>query len=88
MLYEVITIEKGAVVKDSIIMPGSHIKSGTIVEYAIVGEDCVIEENVIVGERPENFEDKSEWGIAVIGHNVSISSGTKIFPKQIVSENI
>jgi len=88
MIFEGVTIEKGAVVRDSIIMPGSYIKSGAVVEYAIVGEDCVIEENATVGARPENIVNKNEWGIAVIGHNINISSDTKVLPKQIISESI
>jgi len=88
MIFEGVTIEKDAIVKDSIIMPGAHIKSGALVEYAIVGEDCVIEENAVIGARPENIVNKNEWGIAVIGHKIRISSNTKVLPKQIISESI
>ncbi|NLP26235.1 MAG: glucose-1-phosphate adenylyltransferase [Clostridiales bacterium] len=88
VIFSGVTIEEGAVVKDSIIMPGSVVKSGAIVEYAIIGEDSVINSNSKIGIRPELVDNKDEWGIAVIGHNVSISEGTKILPKQIISESI
>lgn len=88
VIFTGVTIEKDAVVKDSIIMPGSVIKSGAVVEYSIVGEDCVVEEYATIGARPETISDKSEWGVAVIGHNVTVSEGAKVLPKQIVSENI
>ncbi len=88
IVFAGVTIEQGAVVRDSIIMPGSVIKSGAVIEYAIVGEDCVIEEYATVGARPETISDKSEWGVAVVGHNVTVSEGAKVLPKQIISENI
>lgn len=59
-----------------------------MIEYSIVGEDCVIEEYATVGARPETISDKSEWGVAVVGHNVTVSEGAKVLPKQIISENI
>lgn len=88
VIYEGVTIEKGATVTDSIIMPGSIIKSGAVVEYAIVGENCVVCENAQIGTRPEAVENRDDWGIAVVGHNITISENAKVLPKQIISENI
>lgn len=80
-------IEEGATVNYSIVMPGTVIKKGAVVEYSIVGEDCVINENAKIGLSPEMFENRDEWGIAVIGHNVEISEGAKVLPKEIISKN-
>ena len=80
-------IEEGATVNYSIVMPGTVIKKGAVVEYSIVGEDCVINENAKIGLSPEVFENRDEWGIAVIGHNVEISEGAKVLPKEIISKN-
>lgn len=88
VLFAGVTIEEGAVVRDSIIMPGAVIKKNSIVEYAIIGEDVVVEENVVIGERPEMIDDKSQWGIAVVGPDVTVSAGTVIKPKQMVAGNI
>lgn len=88
IIYEGVTIEPGAIVSDSIIMPGSVIKSGAIVEYAIVGENCVIGKDAKIGLRPETVDNRDDWGIAVVGHNIIISENAKVLPKQIVSENI
>jgi glucose-1-phosphate adenylyltransferase len=88
VIFSGVTIEEGAVVKDSIVMPGSVVKSGAIVEYAIIGENSLVCSNSKVGIRPELVENKDEWGIAVIGHNVTISEGTKILPKQIISQSV
>lgn len=82
------TVEEGAVVNYSIIMPGTVIKSGAVVEYAIVGEDCVVHENAKIGLSPETVENRDEWGIAVVGHNVEISEGAEVLPKQIISKNV
>lgn len=88
VIYEGVTIEAGATVTDSIIMPGSVIKSGAIVEYAIVGENCVVESGAQIGARPETIENRDDWGIAVVGHNITISENAKVLPKQIISENM
>ena len=88
ILYEGVTVEAGATVTDSIIMPGSVIKSGAIVEYAIVGENCTVEAGAQIGARPETVENRDDWGIAVVGHNITISENAKVLPKQIISENM
>ena len=88
MIFEGVTIEKGAVVKDSIIMPGAHICAGANIEYAIIGEDSKIGENSTIGARPEDVINKNEWGVAVVGHRINISPNAKVLPKQIISESI
>ncbi len=88
VLFAGVVVEEGAIVRDSIIMPNSVIKKGAIVEYSIVGENCVVGEKAKVGERPECIEDKSKWGVAVIGHNVNVSSNAVAEPKAMISKDI
>ena len=88
VIFSGVTIEEGATVKYSIVMPGSVIKSGSVVEYAIIGEDCTIENNAKIGLSPETVENRDDWGIAVVGHNVTVSSGKSVEPKQIIADNI
>lgn len=88
VLFAGVTVEEGAVVNYSIIMPGAVIKSGAVVEYAIVGSDSVIESDAHIGKSPESAEKSDNWGIAVVGHNVTVSSGKSVDPKQIIGENI
>ena len=88
VFFSGVTIEEGATVKYSIVMPGSVIKSGSVVEYAIIGEDCTIENNAKIGLSPETVENRDDWGIAVVGHNVTVSSGKSVEPKQIIADNI
>lgn len=83
-----VTIEEGAVVTSSILMPGATVKSGAVVEYAIVGENSVVESGAHIGASPESIENKDEWGVAVVGHGVTVSGEAVVFPKQIISENI
>ncbi len=88
VLFAGVIVEEGAIVRDSIIMPNSVIKKGAIIEYAIVGEDCVIGEGAHIGERPELVEDKSQWGVAVIGHHVNVSDNAVAPPKAMISKDI
>lgn len=88
VLFAGVTVEEGAVVRDSIIMPGSVVKKGALVQYAIIAENTVIGENAKVGERPELVEDKSQWGVAVIGNGVTVGKGAVVPPKAMIESDI
>ena len=83
-----VTIEAGAEVRYSIVMPGTVIKAGAVVEYAIVGENCVIGENAHIGGKPEDYPNRDEWSIAVVGHNITVGKGKSVAPKAILSESV
>lgn len=83
-----VTIEEGASVKYSIVMPGTTIKKNAVVEYAVIGENCVVESDAMIGMNPESVPNRDDWGIAVLGHNITISSGKRVLPKEIISENL
>jgi glucose-1-phosphate adenylyltransferase len=88
VIFSGVTIEEGAVVNYSILMPGTVVKSGARVEYAIVGENCVVESGATIGCTPESVENRDDWGIAVVGHNVTISENKAVLPKEIISEDV
>ena len=88
VLFAGVSIAPGAVVKDSIIMPGARVEEGAVVQYAIVSENAVIGKNAVVGARPEDIEEKDEWGIAVIGDNVKIGAGAVVPPKAMIDKDI
>ena len=88
MISDGVTVEEGAEILDSILMPGAVVKKGAKVEYAIVGENTVIGENAQIGARPETIEDKDSWGVAVVGNNLTVSDGSVVAPKAIIYENI
>ena len=76
-------VEKGAVVKDSIVMSYTHIKQGAILDRVILDKYVVVGNNTILGYGDDNTPNKIEpdklnTGITVVGKNVSIPSGIKI----------
>ena len=88
VLFPGAVVEPGAVVRDSILMPGAVVKKNAIVEYAIIAENVVIEEGAKVGDRPENWEDKSKWGVAVVGENVHISPKAVVPPQAMIEQDV
>ncbi len=73
-------VAEGAIVEDSVIMPNTVIESGAIVRHAIVGEDCRICSNAVVGGAFAEGEAKE---ISVIGKNKTIEVNQCIKPGEI-----
>ncbi len=88
VLFAGVKIGKGAVVRDSIIMPGAVIEDGAEVHYSIVAEDVVIKKGAKVGERPENLTSTEGWGISVLGEGITIGEGASIGPKVMVEKDV
>jgi glucose-1-phosphate adenylyltransferase len=86
VVFEGVTIEKDATVKYSVIMPGATIKSGAVIEYSIIGENSIVNSGAVIGASPEETENKDEWGISVIGHNVTIEESAVVKPKEMVPD--
>lgn len=87
VLFSNVTIAPGAVVNDSILMPGVVVEEGAVIQYAIVSENAVIKKNAVVGARPEDIENKEDWGVAVVGDNRTIGEGAVVAPKEMVYED-
>ena len=83
-LFAGVYVAPGAVVRDSIIMPGSRIEEGATVQYAIVAENSVVGANSVVGQRPEDMENKEDWGVAVIGPGCTLAPDTVVPPKAMI----
>ena len=89
ILFSNVTVEEGAVVRYSIVMPGTTVKSGAVVEYSIVAENTVIEEGAHVGNSPEEMKDcLDDWGIAVVGENLTIGKNSVVKAKQMVDTDV
>ena len=84
VLFAGVYVAPGAVVRDSIIMPGSRIEEGATVQYAIVAENSVVGANSVVGQRPEDMENKEDWGVAVIGPGCTLVPDTVVPPKAMI----
>ena len=87
ILFPGVTVEQGAVVRDSILMPGARVKAGAVVQYAIVAEHAVIEEDARVGARPEDTPEKGAWGVAVVGAGLNIGKGAVVAPNEMVEKD-
>ena len=88
ILFAGVVVEKGAIVHDSIVMPGSVIKAGAVVEYSIVAENVVVGENAKIGCRPENVEDKDNWGVTVIAKGIQIGKNVTVPAKAMIEKDI
>lgn len=76
-------IEEDVEIIDSVIMPGAVIKKGSVIKYAIIGEDVTVERNCHIGDSPEYY-DKDEWGISVIGKGETVSGNSVIKPGTVI----
>lgn len=77
-----VTIEEGAVVRDSIIMQNTVIKAGTEVNKAIIAENCEVgkDAHIGMGEFAESLLDKKVYAfdLVTIGENSIIPDGVTI----------
>ena len=84
-----VTIEKGAVVRDSIIMKHTHIGAGSQIDKSIIAESVDIGENVVtgVGEEAPNVLKPAVYGfgLVTIAENSVIPSGVKIGKNTAIS---
>lgn len=88
VLFAGVTVGVGAVVKDSIIMPGAVIDDNAVVQYAIIGENAHISSGAVIGKRPEEVENKNEWGIAVVGGGLTVGKNATVSAKEMIYNDI
>lgn len=84
ILFSGVTIGNGATINSSIIMPGAVIEEGATVQFAIIAENTVVRKNAVVGAKPEDCENRDDWGIAVVGENSVIDEGAVVKPKEMI----
>ena len=87
ILFKNVTVEEGATVEYSLVMPGAVIKSGAKVRYSIIAENVTVEEGAVIGADPREVE-SSQWGIAVVGDNLTVGKNAKISPSKMVTEDV
>ncbi|MGN0153953.1 MAG: glucose-1-phosphate adenylyltransferase [Lachnospiraceae bacterium] len=77
-----VTIEKGAIVKDSIIMNNTVIGAGSVVNKAIIAENVVVGKNVELGVGEEAVNEYKpqiySFGLVTIGENSTIPDNVKV----------
>ena len=75
------TIGKGALVEDSVVMPGVVIESGAIVRHAILGENSHISRNCVVGSA---FGPKDKRKISVTAKGAVLAENATLVPGDMV----
>ncbi|MEG2421062.1 MAG: glucose-1-phosphate adenylyltransferase, partial [Oscillospiraceae bacterium] len=86
VLFHSVTVEEGACVRYSILMPGTTVKAGAVIEYSIVAENAVIGENARVGTPPNSMN--PDWGISVIAGDVKVGQGAVVPAHAMVTKNV
>ena len=84
ILFSDVTAEEDAQVCYSVVMRNAKIGRGAKVRYAIVADNAVIEDGAVVGAPPEDYPDRDNWGIAVVGQGAVVRSGEVVLPKQML----
>ena len=88
VIFAGVTIEEGAEIVQSILMPGSVVRKGAKVQYAILAEDVEVCENAVVGEAPEEIDDLSRWGVAVVASGIKVGKGGKVLAKGMIEADV
>ena len=79
LLSNNVKVEKGAIIKDSVIFENTVIKEGAIINHSIVANDVVVGKNAIIGEDKENSSK-----IAVVGEGFNVLNNQRIEAGEIV----
>ena len=72
-----VTVEKGAQVKDAVILANSVIKAGAKVSYSIIDENVTIGENATVG-----VEKNAKAEIVVLGRDIKVADSVQVLSGQ------
>ena len=83
-------IEKGAEVKDCVLMGNTVVKAGAKVNYSIIDEEVTIGKNAVVGdviEKASKLEGKTS-GITVLGRGITVGDGKSVPAGEIIDKNV
>lgn len=84
VLFAGVTVEEGAVIEDSILMPYASVGKNARVKKAIIGENASVGENAEVGLKADSSVDNSLTGdIALIAGDVKLEKNSSV-PKGAV----
>ncbi len=85
VLSNQVTIEEGAEVEYSVLMPGAYVEKGAKLRFAMVGEDARIAAGAQVGAEPDGSE---TWGIATVGPGITVGPGAVVKPGAMLYESV
>ena len=75
------TIGEGALVEDSVVMPGVVIEPGAIVRHAILGEDSKVCRNAVVGG---SFDPEEKKQISVTSKGAVVQANSVLLPGEMI----
>ncbi len=85
VLSNQVTIEEGAEVEYSVLMPGAHVEKGAKLRFAMVGENARIAAGAVVGTEPDGTDG---WGIATVGPNITVGAGAVVKAGAMLYESV
>ena len=85
VLFSGVEVDEGASAEYSVLMKNVRIGKNAKVRYAILADDVIVEDGAIIGDSPEQYPNRDEWGIAVVGQGAVIKSEQIVLPKQMIS---
>ena len=78
-----VVVEKGAVVKDAVVLANSVIRAGATVSYSIIDENVTVGKNAVIG-----VEKNPKAEIVVLGRDITVGDGVKVLNGQKNEKNI
>ncbi len=75
------TVGKGALVEDSVVMPGVVIEPGAIVRHAILGENSRVCRNCVIGGA---FAPDEKKEISVTSKGAVLEAGSVLLPGEML----
>ena len=83
-------IEKGAEVKDCVLMGNTVIKTGAKVNYSIIDEEVIIGKNAVIGDIMEKASkiDNKTSGITVLGRGIFVGDGMSVPAGEIIDKSV
>ena len=88
VIFAGVTVEEGAEIVQSILMPGTVVRKGAKVQYAILAENVEVQEGAVVGEAPEEINDLSRWGVAVVASGITVGKDAKVLAQAMIEEDV
>jgi len=83
LIFPGVTVEKGAVVRDSIVMQDTMVGESCRVEYSIIDKQCQLGAGALIGTGSsatanKKFPGHLDCGITVVGKGVAVPGGVRV----------
>jgi len=87
-----VRVERGAVVRDSVVMTDALIKAGAVVDHAILDKNVVVGEGACIGfgddYTPNETQPNLTIGLTVVGKNTRLPAGIRVGRNCLISSDI